>query len=131
MTWYYLPCGSCNKNGSFSKVNPNCSRCSGTGNDWDEGEDGRKRLRSIYGKEPQSGKPPSHNMAGESVYSGGTSGTVSGHHTPSKQKSARKTFGIILAIALFAAGLHMNGQLSEGGAKILIAIAMGVFFLRH
>lgn len=101
MAWYYLPCGSCNKNGSFSNVNPNCSRCSGTGNDWDEGEDGRERLKSIYGKEPRSGKPPSQNLAGESVYSGDAGNQDSGSHRRSSgKKDSSNAIWIAIAVAL-------------------------------
>ncbi len=129
MTWYYLPCGSCNRNGSFSNVNPNCQRCSGTGNDWDEGESGRERLRSIYGKEPKTGKPPSHNLAGGQVYSGTCSSDEGSRASAPSKKRSPKVYGVMAAIALFGAGLHLNGQLTEGGAKLLLALAMGIYFL--
>lgn len=129
MTWYYLPCGSCNKNGTYSTVNPNCTRCSGTGNDWDQGESGRERLRSIYGKEPHSGQPPSHNLAGEPVHSGSNSGNAASRAPAPGKKKSPKVFGVMTAIALFGAGLHLNGQLTEGGAKLLLALAMGIYFL--
>lgn len=66
--WYYHNCGRCNADGSFAHVDPDCGRCSGIGEDWDEGEDARERLRNVYGSEPKTGTPPQYNRFGRRLF---------------------------------------------------------------
>lgn len=68
LNWYYQLCGSCNADGSYNNINPDCGRCSGIGEDWDEGEDARERLRRVYGKEPMTGTPPQYNYFGRRLF---------------------------------------------------------------
>ncbi len=67
-SWFYHHCRRCNNDGSYLNVNPNCSLCSGIGEDWEEGEEGQTRLKELYGKQPTMGFPPEFNQFGRRMF---------------------------------------------------------------
>lgn len=69
--WYFHHCRRCNADGGYLQVDPDCRKCSGTGEDWAEDEDGREWLARIYGAEPMSGIPPTFNRFGKRIFTDG------------------------------------------------------------